>query len=60
MQHCSFVLCSFAVYQTHTVRVCINASLGCPFNSNVGEGDIIFFLPNGEGDTIQPCNFTVP
>ena len=52
LQHCSFVLCSFAVYQTHTVHVYRNASLGRPFNSNVGGGDITSFPPTGEGDTI--------
>jgi len=29
IQHCSFMLCWFAVYQTHIVCVCITASLGC-------------------------------
>ena len=48
------------IYQTHTVRVCINASLGHPFNSSVGGGDITSFPPTGKGDIIQSCNFTVP
>ena len=48
------LLCSFAVC------VCITASLGRPFNSSVGGGDITSFPLTGEGDTIQPCNFTVP
>ena len=38
VQHSSFILCSFAVHRTDTVRVCITANLGCPFNSNVGGG----------------------
>ena len=38
IQHCFLILCSFAVHRTHTVHVCINASLGCPFNSNIGGG----------------------
>ena len=48
------------LYAEHILYVCINASLGRPFNSNVGGGDITSFPPTGGGDTIQPCNFTVP
>ena len=55
IQHCSFILCSFAAHGTQTVCVCITASLGHPFNFNVVEGDITSFLPNGEGATIWPC-----
>ena len=55
IQHCFLILYSFAVHRTHTVHVCINASLDCPFNSNIGGGEITSFPTTGKVTSSSPA-----